>query len=74
MPTRPRAPSHHDLDAALLARESQLPVDEVNRLLRQEHARLAVGARMTTYLPIFAFRNVRAGLRRGAAGRRKIAA
>jgi hypothetical protein len=74
MPARTGTPSHHDQDIALLARESLLPVREVTRLLDQERARLAVGARMTTYLPIFAFRNVRAKLRRNACVKRKAAA
>jgi len=48
---------------ALLAEESQLPVDDVAKLYEHEHATLAVGADITKFLHIFATRNVREILR-----------
>lgn len=53
----------------LLARESEFPIDEVAHLYEEELAELGIGARITSFLPIFAIRNVREALRkRGAAG------
>ena len=53
-----------------LARESEFPVDEVTQLYEDELAELGVGARITSFLPIFALRNVREALRtRRAAAR-----
>jgi hypothetical protein len=46
-----------------LARESQVPVNEVARLYEDARARLAVGARIKGFLGIFALRNVRQMLR-----------
>jgi Protein of unknown function (DUF3562) len=53
-----------------LARESQVPINEVAQLYEDERAGLAVGARITGFLPIFAIRNVRETLRRRSAGKR----
>jgi len=54
---------------ALLAEESQVPVADVAKLYEQEHAALAIGARITKFLHIFAIRNVREILRaRGIEG------
>ena len=50
------------LDA--LALEAKLPADEVARIYEEEHAELAANARVVSYLPIFAIRNVRARLHR----------
>jgi 2-phospho-L-lactate transferase/gluconeogenesis factor (CofD/UPF0052 family) len=47
-----------------LARESELPIDEVAHLYEGELAELGVGARITSFLPIFAIRNVQDILRR----------
>ena len=47
-----------------LARESEFPVDEVTHLYEDELAELGVGARITSFLPIFALRNVREALRK----------
>ena len=46
-----------------LARESQVPLDEVKRLYEDEWARLALDARITRYLNVFTVRNVRNRLR-----------
>jgi hypothetical protein len=53
-----------------LARESQVPVDEVARLYRNEWAELEDGARITGFLAIFTTRNVREMLRRRSIGKR----
>ncbi len=53
-----------------LARESEVPLDEVARLYEDERAELAVGARITGFLPILALRKVRALLRRRSVGTR----
>jgi hypothetical protein len=55
----------HLLDA--LALEAKLPADEVARIYEEEHAELAADARVASYLPIFAIRNVRARLHRRSA-------
>lgn len=46
-----------------LSRESQFPIDEVTRLYEAELAELSVGARIKSFLPIFATRNVQEALR-----------
>jgi uncharacterized protein DUF3562 len=47
-----------------LARESQVPINEVARLYEDERAGLEVDARITGFLPIFAIRKVRELLHR----------
>lgn len=54
----------------LLARESEFPIDEVAHLYEEELAELGIGARITSFLPIFAIRNVREALRKRGAARR----
>lgn len=49
---------------ALLAEESQVPLDDVAKLYEHEHAELAIGARITKFLHIFATRNVQEILRK----------
>jgi hypothetical protein len=44
---------------AALASESQLPLDTVFSLYEDECAKLEVAARVKSFLPIFAIRNVR---------------
>jgi hypothetical protein len=61
--------SHDQGAIEFLAQESQVPVNEVAQLYEDERAELGVGARITTFLPIFAFRNVREMLRRRSAGK-----
>jgi hypothetical protein len=53
-----------------LARESQVPVDEVARLYDDARAELEAGARIRGFLGIFALRNVRKLLRRRGASAR----
>jgi len=42
-----------------LAQEAEVPADEVARIYGKELLKLQDGARVTTYLPIIAFRHVR---------------
>ena len=49
---------------ASLAEESRLPIDEVATLYEHERAELAVAARVTSFLHIFAIRNVQEILRK----------
>ena len=52
------------------ARESEFPINEVAHLYEEELAELGTGARITSFLPIFASCNVRETLRkRGSATR-----
>ncbi|MCK6369946.1 MAG: DUF3562 domain-containing protein [Gammaproteobacteria bacterium] len=51
-------------DIEFLARQWQVPIQEVTRLYEGECAALAVNAQVTAYLPIIAIRNVRETLRR----------
>ena len=55
--------SHHQRTIEHLARESQVPVDEVAQLYDEARAELEVGARIKGFLGIFAIRNVRKLLR-----------
>ena len=55
--------SHHHRAIEHLARESQIPVNEVARLYEDARARLAVGARISSFIGIFALRHVRKALR-----------
>jgi len=49
---------------AFLAEESRWPIDDVATLYEHERAELAVAARVTSFLDIFAIRNVQAILRK----------
>jgi hypothetical protein len=55
--------SPHERAIELLARESQVPVDQVAQLYEDARAQLEVGARIRGFLGIFAIRNVRKMLR-----------
>lgn len=57
------ARSHHQRAIERLARESQVPVNEVAQLYEDARTRLEVGARIRGFLGIFALRNVRKILR-----------
>ena len=64
-----KMPAHHKLldqkrIVALLAEESQMPIDDVATLYERERAELALGARNTKFLDVFAIRNVQEVLRR----------
>ncbi|WP_155888135.1 MULTISPECIES: DUF3562 domain-containing protein [Cupriavidus] len=51
---------------ALLAAKAHMPVDDVEQLYEHERAELAVDAHITSFLHIFAIRNVEKILRRRA--------
>lgn len=55
--------SVHQRTIEHLARESQLPVDEVAQLYDNARAELEAGARIKGFIGIFAIRNVRRLLR-----------
>jgi hypothetical protein len=55
--------SHHQRAIEFLARESQAPVSEVAQLYEEARAKLEVGARIRSFVGIFALRNVRTALR-----------
>jgi hypothetical protein len=55
-------PRRHAIE--FLAREAQVPVDEVAQLYEDARTKLEVGARIKGFLGIFAIRNVRTTLRR----------
>ena len=61
-----RKESHHRSAIEFLARESEVPVNQVAMLYEKARAELEVDARITDYLGIFAFRNVRKMLRQGS--------
>jgi len=62
--------SHHQRAIEFLARESHVPVDEVAQLYEDARAELEVGARIRSFLGIFAIRNVRKLLRQRGRGKR----
>ncbi len=47
-----------------LSQESKVPIDEVAHLYEDELAELDIGARIKSFLPIFAIRNVQETLRK----------
>lgn len=61
--------SHQQRAIEFLARESQVPVSEVTQLYEDARAKLEIGARIKSFIGIFALRNVRSMLRlRGRGG------
>ena len=66
-----RKGSHHQRAIEFLAAESQVPAAEVAQLYENALAELEVGARITSYLGIFAIRNVRKMLRQRNPGKPK---
>jgi Protein of unknown function (DUF3562) len=73
MHPQPGKRSQQERAIEFLARESQVPIDEVARLYDHEWAGLEDGARITGFLAIFTARNVRETLRLRRAGRRLLA-
>jgi len=63
LPVRDKEPDQKRI-VAFLAEESRLPIDDVATLYEHERAELAVAARVTSFLHIFAIRNVQEILRR----------
>ena len=66
-------PSHHQRAIEFLAQESQVPVSEVAQLYEDARGELEVGARITSFLGIFALRNVRKMLRQRRRAKRTAA-
>ena len=72
LPGPPGPPVGDDPPVMALAREFELPLDEVRRLYERTRAELASGAHVHHYVPIFAVRKLREQLRRrGGDGLRK---
>jgi hypothetical protein len=57
------APSHQEQAVEFLAHESHVPIGDVELLYGNELAKLEVGARIRSFLPILAIRKVRDLLR-----------
>ena len=55
---------------AFLAQDSDVPIADVATLFEQERAELAVGARATTFLNVFAIRRVQEILRKRSTDKR----
>jgi len=58
MSTKHSKPSHQDAAVEFLAKKSHVSIDDVLRLYGIELAKLEPGAHITSFLPIFAIRNV----------------
>ncbi len=63
MPVLDKVPDQRRI-VATLAEESRWPIDDVATLYEHERAELAVAAHVTSFLDIFAIRNVQAILRK----------
>lgn len=63
MPAPHDKPPDQKRIVAFLADESHMPIDELATLYEHERAELALGARITKFLHIFAIRNVQQILR-----------
>jgi hypothetical protein len=73
MPTLFSKDSHHQRAIESLAAESQVPVNEVARLYEDARAELEAGARVRSFLGIFALRKVRNTLRERSRGKPRAA-
>jgi hypothetical protein len=65
--------SHHQRAIESLAEESQVPVNEVAQLYEDAHAELESGARVRSFLGIFALRKVRKMLHQRSRGEPPVA-
>jgi len=63
----------HAQDIEVLAREAQVPIEDMAQLYAREFAVLAAGARITSFLPILTTRKVRAFLRQSGHPHRVLA-
>lgn len=70
MDNAPNTQAPRDPAIEFLADESHVPPEEVAKLYGGELTKLKADARVTAYLPIIAFRNVREMLRKLKAGKR----
>jgi hypothetical protein len=61
--------SHQQRAIEFLAQESQVPVSEVAQLYEDARAKLEIGARIRSFIGIFAIRNVRKMLRQRSRGK-----
>jgi hypothetical protein len=73
VPTLFSKESHHQRAIESLAEESQVPVNEVARLYEDARAELEAGARVRSFLGIFALRKVRNTLRERSRGKPRAA-
>ena len=73
MPTLFSKESHHQRAIEVLAAESQVPVNEVAQLYEDARAELEAGARVRSFLDIFALRKVRNTLRERSRGKPRAA-
>jgi len=73
MPSPFSKESHHERALEFLAEESQVPVNEVARLYEDVHAELEAGARIRSFIGIFALRKVRKTLRERSRGKPRAA-
>lgn len=73
MPTLFSKESHHQRAIEVLAAESQVPVNEVAQLYEDARAELEAGARVRSFLGIFALRKVRNTLRERSRGKPRAA-
>ena len=73
MPTLFSKDSHHQRAIEVLAAESQVPVNEVAQLYEDARAELEAGARVRSFLGIFALRKVRNTLRERSRGKPRAA-
>ena len=73
MPTLFSKDSHHQRAIEVLAAESQVPVNEVAQLYEDARAELEAGARVRSFLDIFALRKVRNTLRERSRGKPRAA-
>jgi len=72
--TPPHDSTGHARDLEALAREAQVPLEDVAQLYAREWAALTARARITSFLPILVTRQVRAILRQRSHPRRVPAA
>jgi len=73
MPSPFSKESHHERALESLAEESQVPVNEVARLYEGVHAELEAGARIRSFIGIFALRKVRKTLLERSGGKPRAA-
>jgi uncharacterized protein DUF3562 len=73
MPNLSSKESHHQRAIESLAEESQVPVNEIARLYEDARAELEAGARIRSFIGIFALRKVRKTLLERSRGKARAA-